>query len=82
MTTKDTKKGTQWDGRYGGHKYQWYREHKVHHQVLARKQMEVTKDFLKPSNVPDVASIPISSEYYINESNNLTQEQIDNIMFP
>ena len=44
--------------------------------------MEVTKDFLKPSNVPDVASIPISSEYYINESNNLTQEQIDNIMFP
>ena len=33
-------------------------------------------------NVPDIGSIPISLEDYINESNNITQEQIENIMFP
>ena len=38
--------------------------------------MLVTKDFLKSSNVPDIGSIPISSEDYINESNNLTQEKL------
>ena len=42
----------------------------------------VTKEFLKSRNVPDIGSIPISSEDYINKSKNITQEQIDNIMFP
>ena len=34
----------------------------------------VTKEFLKSRNEPDIRSIPISSEYYINESNNLKKE--------
>ena len=42
----------------------------------------VTKEFLKSRNVPDIASIPIYSEDCINESNNLNQEQIENITFP
>ena len=42
----------------------------------------VTKDLLKSMNVSNIASIPISSQGYINESNNITQEQFDNIMFP
>ena len=33
----------------------------------------LTKDSLKSWNMPDIGSIPISSEYYINESNNLTK---------
>ena len=33
----------------------------------------LTEDFLKSSNVPDIGSIPISSEDYINESKNLKQ---------
>ena len=37
----------------------------------------VTNQFLKSINVPDIGSITIYSEDYINESNNLTQEQID-----
>ena len=44
--------------------------------------MLVTKKLLILSNVPDIGSIPIFSEYYINESKNLIKEQIDNIMFP
>ena len=44
--------------------------------------MVVTKQLLKSGNVPEIVSIKISSEYYIKESKNLTQEQIDNIMFP
>ena len=44
--------------------------------------MAVTKEFLKSSTVPDIGSITISSEKYINESKILTQEQIENIMFP
>ena len=51
-------------------------------KLLRGKTMIVTKEFLKSRNVPDIESIPISSEEYINESNNLTQEQIENIMFP
>ena len=34
----------------------------------------VAKDFLKSRNVPDIGSIPIYSEDYVNESKNLTQE--------
>ena len=44
--------------------------------------MILTKELLKSRNVKDIWYIPISSEGYINESKNLTQEQIDNIMFP
>ena len=33
-------------------------------------------------NVPDIGYIPVSSEDYINESNNLTQETIENMVFP
>ena len=51
-------------------------------KLLRGKKMIVTKEFLKSRNMPDIESIPISSEEYINESNNLTQEQIENIMFP
>ena len=43
--------------------------------------MIVTKAFLKSRNVPDIGSIPISSENYINKSKNITQEKIGNIMF-
>ena len=50
-------------------------------KFLILNTMLVTKDFLKSSNVTDIGSIPISSEDYINESKNTTQEQIDNIMF-
>ena len=35
-----------------------------------------TKESLKSSNVLDISSIPIFSENYINESNNLTQEKL------
>ena len=41
----------------------------------------VTKEFLKSSNVPDIGYIPIYPKEYINESHNLTQVQIENIMF-
>ena len=36
--------------------------------------MVVTKELIKSSNVPDIGSIPIFSEDYINASNNITQE--------
>ena len=44
--------------------------------------MTVTKELLKSRNVPDIGSIKIYSDDYINESKNITQEQIENIMFP
>ena len=44
--------------------------------------MIVTKEFLKSRNVPDIGSITISSEDYINKSKSLSQEQIDSIIFP
>ena len=44
--------------------------------------MVVPKELLKSRNMPDIGSIPISPKDYINESKNLTQEQIYNIMFP
>ena len=50
-------------------------------KLLILNKMILTKDLLKSSNVTDIGSIPISSEDYINESKNTTQEQIDNIMF-
>ena len=37
---------------------------------------------LKSRNVPDIGSILIYLEDYIKDSKNLTQEQIENIMFP
>ena len=43
--------------------------------------MVLTKQLIKSINVPDIGSNPISSEVYINESNNIIQEKIDNIMF-
>ena len=43
--------------------------------------MIVTKEFLKSRNVPE-GSIQISSEDCINKSKNLTQEKIENIIFP
>ena len=44
-------------------------------KLLRGNTMVVTKDFLKSRNVPDTASIQISLEDYINESENLTQEK-------
>ena len=38
-------------------------------KLLIGNILKVTKDYLKSSNVPDIGSIPISSEDYINESN-------------
>ena len=49
---------------------------------LIGNTMVVTKELLNSSNVPYIVSIRISSDDYIIEANNLTQEQIDNIMFP
>ena len=37
--------------------------------------MIVTKEFPNSRNVPCIGFFPISSEDYINESNNLTQEK-------
>ena len=51
-------------------------------KFLLRNNKLVTKDFLKNRNVPYIESIIVSSQGYINESKNLTQEQIENIMFP
>ena len=44
--------------------------------------MVLNNEFLKSRNVPDIGSIPISSDDYINESNHIKLEQIDMIMFP
>ena len=38
-------------------------------------KMKVIKELLKSRNVPDIGSITIYSEDYINESKNLTQEE-------
>ena len=43
--------------------------------------MVVTTQFLNSRNVQDIRSIQDSSDEYISESKNLTQEQIENIMF-
>ena len=43
--------------------------------------MLVTNDLLISKNVPDIGSIEISFNEYINESKNLKKEQIKNIMF-
>ena len=44
-------------------------------KFLRGNTMLVT-EILKSMNVPDIGSIPISSDDYINESKNITQEQI------
>ena len=44
--------------------------------------MVVTKYLLNSRNMPDIGSITISSDEYINESHSLKQEQSENIMFP
>ena len=49
---------------------------------LIENTIVLTQDLLGSRNVPDIVSIPISSEDNINESNNLKQEKIENIMFP
>ena len=49
--------------------------------LLRGNTMIVTKEFLKPMNVLDIGSIKISSEDYINQSENKIKEQMDNIMF-
>ena len=51
-------------------------------KFLIGNTMLVTKELLKSRNVPDILSIPIYSEDYKNQSNYLTQQQIDNIIFP
>ena len=43
---------------------------------LIENTIVLTQDFLGSRNVPDIVSIPISSEGNINESKNLKQEQI------
>ena len=45
-------------------------------KLLRVNTMIVTKALLNSKNVPYIGSIPISSEDYITESNNTTQEQI------
>ena len=51
-------------------------------KLLRVNTMVVTKDFLKSINVPYIGSISISSEEYIYKSKNITQEKIDNTLFP
>ena len=43
-------------------------------KLLRGNTIVVSKEFLKSRNVSYIGSIPISSEDFINESNNLTQE--------
>ena len=50
--------------------------------LLRGNKMVVTKEFLKSKNLPDIGSIPIYSEDYINKPKNPIQENINNIMFP
>ena len=49
--------------------------------LLRGEILNVTKEFLKSSNVPDDVYIPIYPEDYIHKSNNITQEKIDKIKF-
>ena len=50
-------------------------------KILRGNKMAFTNEFINSINISDIWSIPISLEDYINESNNLKQKQIDNIMF-
>ena len=45
-------------------------------KFLIGDKIVITKYFHKSSNVPYIGSITITSEDCINESNNITQEQI------
>ena len=51
-------------------------------KLLIVNTMVFTKELLKSRNVSDIGSIPIYSEDYINESNNLAQEKIETIVSP
>ena len=54
-------------------------DHDITHcsiKLLRLNTITLTKEFLKSRNVPDIGSIPIYSKYYINESNNITQEKL------
>ena len=51
-------------------------------KYLRVNTMIVAKELLQSRNVLYIVSIPIYSEDYINESKNLTHEQIENIMYP
>ena len=50
-------------------------------KFLKGKTMIATNELLKPVNITDIGSITIYLENYIKESENPTQEQIENIMF-
>ena len=50
-------------------------------KFLKGKKMMATNELLKPVNITDIGSITIYLENYIKESENPTQEQIENIMF-
>ena len=50
-------------------------------ELLYENTQVVIKEFLPSINAPNISSITISSEDYINESNNITPEYL-NIMFP
>ena len=51
-------------------------------KLLCSNTKVVTKELIKARNSPNIVSIMISLEYYINKPNNLTQEKNENIMFP
>ena len=51
-------------------------------KFLRLNAMVVIKELLKSNNVPDIGSIPFYSKDYINKSINITQERMDNIVFP
>ena len=60
----------------GGYKENYPDIIKYRIKFLRGNTITVTKEFLDLGNVPDIVSIKISSEGCINQSNNLTQDQI------
>ena len=52
------------------------RKKKYSIKLLRGNTMVITKEFLKSSNVPDIGSIIIYLDNYINESNNLTEHHV------
>ena len=51
-------------------------------KLLCGNTKLVTNEFLKSRDVPDIASIPIYFEDYINKFKNLKKRKSENIMFP
>ena len=45
-------------------------------KLLRVNKMVTTKEFLNSRNVPDIGSIPVFSEDYINESKNITLDKL------